>query len=186
MSEEVVLRIAGAGTEYLLVRPHLLPRAVDPESMLAAARALIATHKHAGASREAARARSGAGFMLLCAGHAEEAAALLRQAIDEQRLLADDEGRAASEMRLIQALQHLGQLDEALAQAEQVASELERRASPLLHYALHHLGKVQLQAGQVTRARRSLTQARALRQVLGHAELVDSTEQALALLPSTR
>lgn len=180
---DLLFTIAGAGTEYRLCLPHLLPAAMDPAAMLAAAHIALAQDVDAEPA-EMLAAQSRAAFMLLCAGQPEAAQTILRRVIAAQTARGDAGQRYASELRLVQVLQQLGRTDEAVQLANEVAQRQSKCATGQ-HFALHHLGKALLQAGAHGEARAALSQALALRLALGKAELIASTRQALALLPPT-
>ncbi|HGE8241869.1 tetratricopeptide repeat protein [Aeromonas veronii] len=175
--------IAGTGTEYPLCAPYLLPEAVDPIAMQAAANQSLDQHPCAALSRAASRARSAAAFMLLCVGRAAQAEAILREVISAQMVSEDDVARVSSELRLVQVLQRLDRLDEAVSLASQVVERLQPN-SLMRHFALHHLGKALVQTGAYDNARTVLSEALSLRQALGKSELIASTLEALSLLPS--
>lgn len=175
--------IAGTGTEYRLCAPYLLPEAVDPIAMQAAANQSLDLHPCAALSRAASRSRSVAAFMLLCVGRAAQAEAILREVISAQMVSEDDVARVSSELRLVQVLQQLDRLDEAVSLASQVVERLQPN-SLMLHFALHHLGKALVQTGAYDNARAVLSEALSLRQALGKSELIASTQEALSLLPS--
>lgn len=178
---DLLFTIAGAGTEYRLALPHLLPEAIDPAAMLAAARQTAFARDAASASAETLRAQSMAAFMLLCADKPEEAETVLRKVIAAQAAIGDAGARGASELRLVQVLQRLGRVNEAVRLATEVVAR-QSNGSPGQHFALHHLGKALMQAGAHGEARAALSKALALRLTLGNAELLASTRQALALL----
>ncbi|MFN5047646.1 tetratricopeptide repeat protein [Roseateles sp.] len=178
------LRIAGAGTEYQLCLPHLLPRAMEAEAMLSHARELLARYPEANTSPQSARERSSAAFMLLCVGQEEEAELLLREAIQAQHLFGDTRSLTSSALRLVQVLQQLDRPREAVAVAREALARLDPE-SPARHFALHHLGKALAHCGDANEAQKVLQEARRLREALDAPELLASTKLALALLPSS-
>ncbi len=121
--------------------------------------------------------------MLLCVGRAAQAEAILREVISAQMVSEDDVARVSSELRLVQVLQQLDRLNEAVSLASQVVERLQPN-SLMLHFALHHLGKALVQTGAYDNARAVLSEALSLRQALGKSELIASTQEALSLLPS--
>lgn len=182
---DLLLTIAGEGTEYRLCLPHLLPEAIDQAAMLSAAQAALSQHS-ASVSAEALRAQSMAAFMLLCAGEPDQAEAVLRRVIAAQDAIGDAGARSGSELRLVQVLQRLGRVNDAVRLATEVLAR-QPSDSPSQHFALHHLGKALMQAGAHGVARATLSKALALRLALGKAELIASTRLALSLLePSPR
>ncbi|QPF71585.1 hypothetical protein G8A07_00700 [Roseateles sp. DAIF2] len=181
-SSDLLLSIAGAGTEYRLCLPHLLPEAIDQAAMLAAAQAVLAQNSKS-ESAQALRAQSMATFMLLCAGELDAAEGVLDRVIAAQAAMGDARTRSASELRLVQVLQRLGRVNEAVRLASEVVAQ-QSNDSPVRHFALHHLGKALMQAGAHGEARAALVEALALRLALGNAELIASTRQALTLLES--
>ncbi|MBA4340535.1 MAG: hypothetical protein C0423_00120 [Methylibium sp.] len=148
--------------------------------MLTAAQATLAQHS-ASESAEALRAQSMAAFMLLCAGELDKAEAVLRRVIAKQNAIGDAGARSGSELRLVQVLQRLGRVNEAVSLATEVLAR-QSKDSPREHFALHHLGKALMQAGAQGEARVTLSRALTLRLALGNAELIASTRHALALL----
>lgn len=183
LTDDYTFCIAGTGTEYRLCAPFLLPKAVDPIAMLAVANQSLDLHPCAALSRPASRSRSVAAFMLLCVGRAAQAEAILREVISAQMVSEDDVARVSSELRLVQVLQQLDRLNEAVSLASQVVERLQPN-SLMLHFALHHLGKALVQTGAYDNARAVLSEALSLRQALGKSELIASTQEALSLLPS--
>ncbi len=150
--------------------------------MLAAAHLALIQFPASGESAAASRARSLAAFMLLCAGLPTDAEVVLREVIAAQIASQDHAGRISSELRLVQVLQRLGFVDEAVCLAAEVAAR-QPQDSGTRHFALHHLGKALVQAGEYARGRAALSEALALRQALGSSELISSTLEALSLLP---
>ncbi|MFQ1728785.1 hypothetical protein [Aeromonas veronii] len=183
LTDDYTFCVAGTGTEYRLCAPYLLPEAVDPIAMLAVANQSLALHPYAALSQDASKARSAAAFMLLCVGRAAQAEAILREVISAQMVSEDDIARVSSELRLVQVLQRLDRLDEAVSLASQVVERLQPN-SLMRHFALHHLGKALVQTGAYDNARAVLSEALSLRQALGKSELIASTLGALSLLPS--
>jgi tetratricopeptide (TPR) repeat protein len=121
--------------------------------------------------------------MLLCCRRAHQAEGLLRQAIREFTAAGEESARTSSELRLVQVLQRLGRVSEAVALARRTLARQEPSAAAR-HYALQHLGKAPIQAGAYTDARAALAEALAVRQSLAAQDLVLSTSMALSLLPS--
>ncbi|MFQ1990210.1 hypothetical protein ACTG2S_10985 [Aeromonas sp. 82P] len=183
LTDDYTFCVAGTGTEYRLCAPYLLPEAVDPIAMQAAANQSLDLNPCAALSRAASRARSAAAFMLLCVGRAAQAEAILQEVISAQMVSEDDVARVSSELRLVQVLQRLDRADEAVSLATQVVCRLQPK-SLMRHFALHHLGKALVQTGAYDNARAVLSEALSLRQALGKSELIASTLEALSLLPS--
>ncbi|MBT9457003.1 MAG: hypothetical protein IV097_10325 [Burkholderiaceae bacterium] len=181
---DFLLTIAGAGTEYRLCLPHLLPEAINQAAMLAAAQAAFAQGS-VSEPAEALRSQSVAAFMLLCAGEPDEAEVVLHGVIAAQTATGSAGARSASELRLVQVFQRLGRVNEAVSLATEVVAR-QSDDSPGHHFALHHLGKALIQAGEHGKARVSLSKALAFRLALGNSGLIESTRQALAVLEASR
>ncbi|GAA3047135.1 hypothetical protein GCM10020229_68140 [Kitasatospora albolonga] len=116
-----------------------------------------------------------AGVGLLALGRLPDATALL------ERALAAAEGptRVAVRINLGDAHRYAGALDAAEPHYRE-ALRLARADHPgLVHFCLQHLGKHRTDQGRLAEARTLLTEALTLRQLLGDASLVASTEAAL-------
>lgn len=175
--------VRGDGTEYVLVAPHLLPQAVDPERMLTMARQLLDNLPDDPIA--SAAQKSTVAFMFLCVGDLLVAHQLLIESIDQQGSLNDRGGLHRSELRLVQTLQLMGRPAEAAKLAERVVDRTSGfEHAELHHFALHHWGKALVQCGQNSKAEIALRKALQIRTDLGNHELMDSTHQAMALLAS--
>jgi len=108
-------------------------------------------------------------------GRADESIALFRQALES----ADGERGVAARIRLGEAYRCADRPVAAVAELEQ-ALDSARRAGTLVDFALQHLGKALLDAGEQARAVTLLEEALELRRRRGDAELIESTECALA------
>jgi tetratricopeptide (TPR) repeat protein len=152
--------------------------------MEVAAEKLLAEAMQMEDERAAARSSSTAAFMLLCCGHTERAAELLQRIIETQGDLNDDRGRAISELRLVQVLQRLGHVDQAVHLARGVVARTSPHSSiaQLNHFALHHLGKALVQNDALPEARQVLLEALRPREQAEDRSLADSTRVALAML----
>ena len=175
-----VLRIAGPGTEYRIDPVSLRAVAVDSPAMCRLAKGLLDGVQTGRNASEAAAALSTAAFMLLTAGQPESAERLLRDALRTQ-VHGPPGPYLASRLRLVQVLQELERTSEAVHEARIVLRTV--RSSPelldLLDFALHHLGKALLQAGDTEGATAALSEALFLREAKGDPSLVESTELAL-------
>ncbi|MFI5533852.1 tetratricopeptide repeat protein [Kitasatospora sp. NPDC051853] len=116
-----------------------------------------------------------AGVGLLALGRLPDATALLAQALTR----AEGPTRIAVRINLGDAHRYAGALDKAEPHYRE-ALRLARAEHPgLAHFCLQHLGKHRTDQGRLAEARTLLTEALTLRQVLGDADLVASTEAAL-------
>lgn len=171
-------------TGYELRPPHLLPVATAPAAMRRAALDRLQALDAGALDGESLRRRSLAAFMLLTAGEAERALELLGPCAVAQQAAGLPRDRVATELRQVQALQALGRADDAATLAATVVARCrdEPALFPLLHYALHHLGKALAQAGRPQDAARALHEALALRRGLDQPGLLASTQAALELV----
>ena len=171
-------------TEYVLVLPWLLPEASRPELMQAALNSLLADLELERDQRQAVRSRSQVGFMLICLGRKVEALRTLHGCARSQESTQDYRGLIATQLRQVQAFQASSDAPAAveIGRAALSRSIADPALSDLQHFAYHHLGKAELQAGQYGEARQHLLTALASRQQMSDHELVSSTQAALALL----
>jgi hypothetical protein len=122
--------------------------------------------------------------MLICLGRKDEALQTLHDCARSQESILDFRGLVATQLRQVQA--HQASNDAAAAveigRAALSRSIADPALSDLQHFAYHHLGKAELQAGLYSEARQHLLNALAFRQQMSDHELVSSTQAALALL----
>lgn len=149
--------------------------AVDPRAVEAAMREAMRVLDAAEEPDERLSVLTYAGNAARILGRADESIALFRRALET----ADDERAVAARIRLGEAYRCADRLDEAVRELEQALADA-RRAGAYLHYALQHLGKTLLDAGESARAVALLEEALELRRTRGDAELIESTEFALA------
>jgi tetratricopeptide (TPR) repeat protein len=173
-------------TEYQLVDPWLLPKASNPALMQGAVDCLLADLEYQTEAEQAVRTRSQVGFMLICLNRQSEAIKVLEDCAHAQQLLQDYRGLIATELRLAQAFQASSDVAAALDAGQEALSRCfaDPALADLQHFAHHHLGKVNLQAGLHDNARQHLQTALDLRQQTSNSELVASTQAALSLLPT--
>ena len=171
-------------TEYVLGPPWLLPEASRPELMQAAINSLLANLEFERDQRQAVRSRSQVGFMFICLGRKDEALKTLHDCARSQESIQDYRGLIATQLRQVQALQAINDAAAAveIGRAALSRSNADPALSDLQHFAYHHLGKAELQAGLYGEARQHLLIALASRQQMSDHELVSSTQAALALL----
>jgi len=174
------LRVTGTGSEYRIDPVSLQAVAVDSTAMCRLANELLDNVQTNSENRDAAAAFSTAAFMLLTAGQPESAERLLRTAIRIQ-MHGPPRPYLASRLRLVQTLQELERASEAVHEAQLVLSEVKSslESLDLMDFALHHLGKVLLQAGDTVGAIAALSEALSLRKAKRERSLVESTELAL-------
>lgn len=108
-------------------------------------------------------------------GRTEESIALLLEALDA----AEGDLVVAAHIRLGEAYRCADRPDEAVRELEYALAEA-RRSGAYVDFALQHLGKALIDAGSSERAVIVLEEALALRRERGEAELVESTQLALA------
>jgi len=180
--EDPAFRVEDPGTEYTIDPATLRGTAVHPAAMIAAAESLVARATTSSDPRDPVADVSKAALMFAMAGQLARAGELL-PALSNLDPDVDPRHRVAAQLRLVQLLQALGRLAEAVAVAQQAltASRASPSARPLEHLALHHLGKALLDAGDASGARQALARALQLREGLGDAALVQSTRLALSV-----
>lgn len=133
---------------------------------------------------EACRLRSRLGMLLLAdPATFDEGFALLERVQAALRGGEDVHGLAVNTIRHGTALQYAGRHREAIARFDEAVVLIEAHSlSPLRDFALQHKGKCLAECGRLRDAERCLREALALRLAKGDAELVASTERAIAAL----
>jgi tetratricopeptide (TPR) repeat protein len=119
-------------------------------------------------------------------GYADEAVAVLTEAVEQARAAGDQRAALANRIRLGEALKYQGDI----AQAERLFREAARVAQhtdlgDYRDFALQHLGKCRLEQGDAAEAVPLLEQALALRHDKGDPDLIASTTSALVLARTT-
>ena len=170
------------GSEYVIDDDTPARRALNPQTMRQQADALLGRKQGDAAAQ--ARAQSQAGLMLVYAGDAARGEACLRSAMEALAHLPDACGHCAAAIRWTQALEARGLWRESIAALEEQEARIRQHADwqGLLDFVLQHLGKACLGAGRLDGAERALSEALAVREMAGSAELIESSRQALRAL----
>lgn len=176
----LIFTIAGTGTEYRIDPATLRAVADDPTAMRLAAAGILRAGEIGNDAQDAAAGKSMAAFMLAISGDADSAESLIREAL---RVQTSGPMRpfVVSRLRLVQILQELGRVTDAVeeAQASLAVVRCEPDVSDLLDFALHHLGKALLEAGEADESIQVFSEALGLRREKGDEQLVRSTQMAL-------
>lgn len=171
------------GAEAIEIDPVTLrAHPVDAGAMVRRAAELCALSGQAEDPLAAARFASHAAMLFVIAGHLEQARPLFDFALARQSADMHPYARTVTEIRLAQLHQAAGQLAKARVMLEELVHRCSTSAAtrPLLDFAHQHLGKVLFDAGEDEGALASFRAALELRKVAGAADLVASTELALA------
>ncbi len=171
-------------TAYLLIDPWLLPKASEPELMQGAVNCLLADLEGKTDRKHAVRSQSQIGFMLICLCRNTEALQILQDCARAQESIQDHRGLIATQLRLVQACQASNDAAAAVEWGRAALARIcaEPALSDLQHFAHHHLGKAQLQAGLYDEAGQHLHIALDSRVQMSDDALVSSTLAALSLL----
>ncbi|MBD0329460.1 MAG: hypothetical protein ICV64_05080 [Thermoleophilia bacterium] len=153
---------------------------------LARAETALAAARRGGDRRAEQRLLGYVGNARRLLGHHEAAVADLRESRRLAERLGDQRAAVVALARLGEALRCADRSEEAVRTLRRAEREAAASAAELRHFALQHLGKALLDAGDDAGARACLGEALALRRARGDAELVASTEAALRLLPPTQ
>lgn len=160
----------------------LRARPVDTDAMLRRANALRALSADGDSPSDAAKSASEAAMLFVLAGELSQATPLFDFALARQSLDAHPYARTVTDIRLAQLHQFAGRLGAARELLEDVVLRCRNQAAaaPLLDFALQHLGKVLFDAGEDRLALANFRAALELRRAAGAADLIASTECAIA------
>ncbi len=177
--------MTGASVQELIAldgRLRMVP--VDRSALAGAVDRLLADAAAARAAGDARRELScsrAAGVGLVVLGRHAPARTALERAGALAAGLGDGYALAAAEVNLGDALRYAGDLAAAEPHYRAAVALGRDRAPRALAFALHHLGKHLIEAGDPAAATGCLHESLALRRAGGDRDLVDSTEAALRL-----
>ncbi|MFF7991603.1 hypothetical protein ACFZDG_17635 [Kitasatospora xanthocidica] len=120
------------------------------------------------------------GIGQMCLGHHEKAHAFLRQSLDLAAAMGNTRAVVATGLNLADAHRYAGDVQTADALYRSALNTARSRHPELVDFALQHTGKHLMERGDLAGARDHLQQALRLRIAKGDAELVESTQAALA------
>jgi kanamycin kinase len=149
--------------------------ALDPAAVEEALREATVALDAAGETADRVSLLRYAGDAARILGRADESIAFFRRALEA----ADGKRAIAARIGLGEAYRCADRPVEAVAELEQALADA-RHGGAYVDFALQHLGKALVDAGGHERAVRLLEEALELRRDRGDAELVESTELALA------
>ncbi|MEU8545359.1 hypothetical protein AB0C52_36070 [Streptomyces sp. NPDC048717] len=121
---------------------------------------------------------TGIGLMVL--GEPHGAQTFLRQALALATAEGNGQAAIAAELNLADAHRYSGQAETAETHYRSALATARSRHPELLDFALQHLAKHLIEQGDLAQARTHLEEALQLRLATGNAELIDSTQAALA------
>lgn len=136
-----------------------------------------------GATDAASRRRLGLGLIAL--GNYSEAVVILDGVVTDAASNRDSDTEIKARINLGDAFRYHGDLRAAYTEYQRAVKQARAENQLLLDFALQHLGKHYLEAGQRSAAITCFWEALRLRRAKGDASLVDSTLAALALAGQT-
>ncbi|MEV7189421.1 tetratricopeptide repeat protein [Kitasatospora sp. NPDC093102] len=120
------------------------------------------------------------GIGQMCLGNHEEARTFLRQSLDLASAIGNTPAVVATGLNLGDAHRYAGDVQTADALYRSALNAARSRHPELLDFALQHTGKHLMERGDLADAQAHLQEALRLRITKGDAELVESTQAALA------
>ncbi|MEU4119832.1 tetratricopeptide repeat protein [Kitasatospora sp. NPDC028055] len=120
------------------------------------------------------------GMGQMCLGNHEEARAFLRQSLDLAAAMGNTRAVVATGLNLADAHRYAGDVQTADALYRSALNTARSRHPELVDFALQHTGKHLMERGDLAGARTYLQEALRLRLAKEDAELVESTQAALA------
>jgi RimJ/RimL family protein N-acetyltransferase len=171
-----------AGAEYTIDPVSLRARPVDAAAMQRCARDLQARAELEANPVARARSASQAALYFVLLGHQRQARQLIDLALAHQPAGTHLFDRTVTEIRLAQAQQFAGELEQSQALLAEIVARCRCALSvaALLDFALQHLGKVLFDRRRYSDALACFQEALRLREAKNDPELVASTELAIA------